>query len=293
LSNGLHTIVWTATDSAGSTAGVGSRFFRVSNGVNASVTAAASAAMTSGRSAAVLDSVPVDPSSIVARRSWDPEAPWRAYAVGRSDRIVVRGEEIDRFEIELGAHAGERYTGYVRVGEELSPLPIGSQLDAKTGRFTWSPGVGFVGTYDLVFVRSTGEQRVARREVRFILQPKGSGHVGAQVVIDTPRSQQDVAQPFLLGGWAADLDAAAGTGIDTLHVWAYPRSGDAPVFLGTATYGGALPDVAAIHGVQFRESGFGLIVQALAPGNYDLAVFAWSNVSARFVPAIVVGITAR
>jgi len=39
---------------------------------------------------------------------------------------VVRGEEIDRFEIELGAHAGERYTGYVRVGDELSPLPIGS-----------------------------------------------------------------------------------------------------------------------------------------------------------------------
>jgi Matrixin len=293
LSNGLHTIVWTATDSAGSTAGVGSRFFRVSNGVNASVTAAASAAMTSGRSAAVLDSVPVDPSSIVAQRSWDPEAPWRAYAVGRADRIVVRGEEIDRFEIELGAHAGEKYTGYVRVGDELSPLPIGSQLDVQTGAFTWSPGVGFVGTYDLVFVRSAGERRLARREVRIILQPKGSGHVGAQVVIDTPRSQQAVAQPFLLGGWAADLDAAAGTGIDTLHVWAYPLSGDPPVFLGTATYGGARPDVVAIHGDQFRESGYGLLVQGLTPGNYDLAVFAWSNVSAGFVPASVVRVTVR
>ncbi len=293
LANGLHTIVWTATDSAGITSGLGSRFFRVSNGVNASVTAAASSAMTSGRSAAVLDSVPVDPSSIVARRSWDPEAPWRAYAIGRADRIVVRGEEIDRFEIELGAHAGQRYTGYVRVGDELSPLPIGSQLDVQTGAFTWSPGVGFVGTYDLVFVRSTGEQQAARREVRFILQPKGSGHVGSQVVIDTPRSQQDVAQPFLLGGWAADLDAAAGTGIDTLHVWAYPLSGDAPVFLGTATYGGVRPDVAAIHGDQFSESGYGLVVRGLVPGNYDLAVFAWSNVSGGFVPATVVRITAR
>jgi hypothetical protein len=153
--------------------------------------------------------------------------------------------------------------------------------------------VGFVGTYDLVFVRSTGEQQAARREVRFILQPKGSGHVGSQVVIDTPRSQQDVAQPFLLGGWAADLDAAAGTGIDTLHVWAYPLSGDAPVFLGTATYGGVRPDVDAIHGDQFRESGYGLVVQGLAPGNYDVAVFAWSNVSGGFVPATVVRITAR
>jgi hypothetical protein len=249
--------------------------------------------MTSGRSAAVLDSVPVDPSSIVARRSWDPEAPWRAYAVGRADRIVVRGEEIDRFEIELGAHPGESYAGYLRVGEQLTPLPVGSRLDAQSGTFTWSPGVGFVGTYDLVFVRSTGEQPVARREVRFVLQPKGSGHVGAQVVIDTPRSQQDVAQPFLLGGWAADLDAAAGTGIDTLHVWAYPLSGDAPVFLGTATYGGVRPDVAAIYGDQFRDSGYGLLVRGLAPGNYDLAVFAWSHVSGGFVPATTVRLTVR
>jgi subtilisin family serine protease len=289
LSNGLHTIVWTATDSAGITSGLGSRFFRVSNGV----TAAASAAMTSTRSAAMLDSVPVDPSSIVARRSWDPEAPWRPYAVGRSDRIVVRGEEIDRFELELGAHSGERYTGYVRVGEELNPLPIGSRLNADTGAFTWSPGVGFVGTYDLVFVRSSGEKMVARRELRFILQPKGSGHVGTQVVIDTPRSQQDMPQPFLLGGWAADLDAAVGTGIDTLHVWAYPLTGGTPVFLGTVTYGGERPDVAAIHGDQYRGSGYGLIVKGLAPGNYDLAVFAWSNVSGGFVPATGVRVTVR
>ena len=32
LTNGLHTIVWTATDSAGVTSGLGSRFFRVMNG---------------------------------------------------------------------------------------------------------------------------------------------------------------------------------------------------------------------------------------------------------------------
>ena len=35
LSNGLHTIVWTATDSAGVTSGLGSRYFRVSNGAAA------------------------------------------------------------------------------------------------------------------------------------------------------------------------------------------------------------------------------------------------------------------
>ena len=48
-----------------------------------------------------------------------------------------------------------------------------------------------------------------------------------------------------------------------------------------------------MHGDQFRESGFGLNVQGLPPGSYDLAVFAWSNVSGGFVPAKVVRVTVR
>ncbi len=138
-----------------------------------------------------------------------------------------------------------------------------------------------------------GTRAVARHEVRVILAPKGSGHVGVQVAIDTPRAQQDVGQPFMLAGWAADLDAAVGTGIDTLHVWAYPATGGAPVFVGTPTLGGVRPDVAAVHGDQFREAGFGLTLQGLIPGTYDLAVFPWSNVTGAFAPPNVVHVTVR
>ncbi len=113
------------------------------------------------------------------------------------------------------------------------------------------------------------------------------------MVIDTPTSQADVGQPFVLAGWAADLRAVEGTGITTLHAWAYPLSGGAPVFVGAASYGGARPDVAAVHGDQFRDSGYGLFVQGLTPGNYDLAVFAWSEESADFLPARTVRVTVR
>ena len=65
-----------------------------------------------------------------------------------------------------GRAAGCAYTGHLRVGDGLAPLPVGSQLDAATGVFTWAPGVGFVGTYDLVFVRWAGARAVARHEVR-------------------------------------------------------------------------------------------------------------------------------
>jgi hypothetical protein len=293
LSNGLHTIVWTATDSAGVTSGLGSRFFRVANGVASSVAAAESAATSAVPASDAIAAVAVETSPVVGRRSWDPDAPWRNYGVGAAGRAVLRGEEIDRVELALGEHAGEQWAGYLRVGGALQPLPVGARLNTDTGEFTWSPGVGFVGTYDLVFVRSAGDHLVARREVRIILQPKGSGHIGTQVVIDTPRAQQDVAQPFALGGWAADLDAVAGTGIDTLHVWAYPLNGGAPVFLGAGALGGVRPDVAAIHGDRFRASGFTLPVQGLVPGNYDIVVYAWSNVSGGFAQAQTVRLTVR
>jgi hypothetical protein len=294
LTNGLHTISWTVTDSGGEIEGIGSRFFTVSNGSGALTAAADGHASGRGMpSGPVIAATPPDDAPVLGRRGWDLEGAWRWYGVGRAGRAVIRGEEIDRFELWLGDRSGARYTGHLRVGEALAPLPIGSQLDATSGQFTWAPGVGFVGSYDLVFVRWAGARAVARHEVRIILAPKGRGHVGVQVAIDVPRAQQDVPQPFLLAGWAADLDAAAGTGIDTLHVWAYPATGGAPVFLGTPALGGVRPDVAAVHGDQFRESGFALSLQGLIPGTYDLAVFPWSNVTGAFAPPQIVQVSVR
>ena len=153
--------------------------------------------------------------------------------------------------------------------------------------------MGFVGTYVLVFVRWSGHGATGRQDVRVIIAPKGRGHVGTQVEIDTPKPQQDMPSTFVLTGWAADLDATSGTGIDALHVWAYPATGGAPVFLGAVTTGGIRPDVAAVHGDQFRTAGFAHVVQALAPGAYDIAVFPWSSVTSGFAPARVVRITVQ
>ncbi len=288
LANGLHTIVWTVTDSGGATAGLGSRYFRVSNGTTAPVTLSEESLVSDAVVTAALESTP-----IIGRRGWDPDAPWRAYPIGPSGRAVVRGEELDRFELQLGSADGARYTGSLRFGSMLTALPVGSRLDSTSGVFTWSPGLGFVGTYDLVFVRWSGDRAVSQQNVRIILRPKSFGHVGTQVEIDSPRAQQDVAQPFTVVGWAADLDAAAGTGIDTLHAWAYPLAGGPPVFLGVPAYGGVRPDVAAVHGDQFRDTGFGLVVQGLPHGNYDVAVFPWSAVSGAFAPPKMVRVTVR
>lgn len=288
LANGLHTIAWIVTANNGQAAGIGSRYFTVQN---------ASGAVEEGLAAAGdIDAAPQDQSPIAGRRGYDLAAPFRSYSIGASGRTTVHGEEIDRFELALGpGAANETLTGHLRTADGLAPLPAGSNLDPVTGVFTWQPGVGFVHTYDLVFVRRNGGRALSRQEVRIVINAKGSNRIGPQVVIDLPSADAsaDASQPLVLAGWAIDTGADTGTGVNTLHVWAYPTDGAAPIFVGAAGYGGRRPDVAAIYGDRYRDSGYGILVYGLPPGSYDLAVFASSTVSGGFVPAKLVRVTVR
>jgi hypothetical protein len=159
-----------------------------------------------------------------------------------------------------------------------------------------------VGAYDLVFVQWSQGQAIARQDVRVVLNPKGSNRFGPQVIIDVPSAEAQggpavVGSSFFLSGWAADLRSTVDRGVDTVHVWAYPISGDGgretPQFLGPAVFDGARPDVAAVHGARFGNSGYGMIVKDLAPGTYDIAVFAYSTVANGFAPAKVVRVIVR
>jgi hypothetical protein len=56
--------------------------------------------------------------------------------------------------VEFDVHGGtfcSPFDAYERVGGERRPLPVGSTFDAATSRFSWQPGPGFIGRYDLVF----------------------------------------------------------------------------------------------------------------------------------------------
>ncbi len=282
LANGVHTIAWAVTDNQGGAAGIGSRYFTVANGTP--ITAAAVASESSLEGAASPVSRVVTP--LVGRRGFDLTAPWRTYRPNATGIVVVQAEELDRIELYAGATSAALVTA-----NGVQPLPVGAGLDAD-GIFRWQPGVAFVGAYDFVFSGPDGD-----RQVRIILNPKGSGRIGPQVVIDTPSPADSVSrtfgQSFVVAGWAADLDADMDTGIDAIHVWAYPLTGDEPVFAGTATLGGARPDVGAIYGDRFRKSGYGITVSGLAPGDYDVAVFAWSTVTQGFIPAKTVRVRVR
>ncbi len=179
----------------------------------------------------------------------------------------IRTAQLGRVVIDLtpGTDDGATYRGYTIDGDALRALPIGSSFDARTGEFAWAPPLAFGGTHHLVFVGGAPERdQQLRVDVTIDAHPAAAGE--ARLMIDTPRDGADVGQPFTIAGWAFDPNGPAfGSGVDTLHVWAYPVGGGNPLWVGVAAVGGGRPDVAAHFGARFAASGYTLEAAGLPP----------------------------
>jgi len=125
LADGVHTISWVVYDNAGRGDGIGSRYFTVQNGG------------TGG----------------IAQPAGEP------LATGQDDVSSVETEELGRVKLQVGAA-----TGYLLVGGDERPLPIGSSV--RDGTFYWQVGPGFLGDYQLLFERPAGEMMRVRITVR-------------------------------------------------------------------------------------------------------------------------------
>jgi hypothetical protein len=158
--NGVHTIYWIAADDAGNTDGIGSRFFTINNPAGSTSNGAAYASMDE------LNRLPI--GSIVpmvlkkgSRKDLAPQVLPRDNAVDQ----VIHLRVFERVEIELP----DVITGYMIVGSEGRPLPIGSTLDTEFGIFYWLPAAGFYGEYRLLFVLKDQTGELKRKEITIII----------------------------------------------------------------------------------------------------------------------------
>jgi len=178
--HGLHTIVWVVTDNAGVASGVGSRFFSIFNAGSPLTSASAGSAMRPagpdlGRRIDALGGRTVA-ASVGVREGFGLTTPIRTAPRGVDGTRRVSTMERDRLEIRLAtatapARAGE-YAGYLVVDGELRELPHGSSFDPARGAFYWQPGLGFVGSYDLLFVHTGADGTRERIPVRVTVQDR-------------------------------------------------------------------------------------------------------------------------
>jgi hypothetical protein len=193
-----------------------------------------------------------------------------------------------RLELALGEGI---QTGYLIANGTLRALPPGSRLDLATGLFTWHPVLGYLGTYELTFLRENGTQI----PISVTLEPDGGSTGQIEMAIDRPTADAQVSGAFTVEGWALDSGAWQGAGIGAVHVWA--QRVDVPVaepeFLGSAELSGFRPDLKALYGSQFDRTGWALSVWGLAAGTYDVTAYVWRARTHRFEDARSVRIIVR
>lgn len=157
--DGLHTIAWVATDSAGNSDGIGSRYFTVQNAGGTS-----DLRLLSPDNAAV--NIPLDKF---------------AAGIFEADPMFLQTRELEQVEINLGF----RCRGYLAMDDQIKSLPVGSTLDNEKGIFYWQPGPGFVGDYRLEFV---GFDSVAgemiRKTVYIRILPKFPASPGKEITME-------------------------------------------------------------------------------------------------------------
>lgn len=162
--DGIHTIYWTAEDSAGNIEGIGSRYFSIQN--------------APGNKSSVRETHPLPNPFAIEIPSLEPVQIRRGYNresdlqwLGHHENGVISLciEELEPLEI----HLGKTFTGshgYVEHGDRLKPLPVGSTFDRENAVFYWQPGPGFLGTYELVFIKTHPHQRI-KKSIKILCGP--------------------------------------------------------------------------------------------------------------------------
>lgn len=159
-SNGLHTIQWSVTDNKGNTDGIGSRYFKILNTSSKSSSSVSRVPQEITVAKDLTDKTLANAENTVGmstlKTDYNPQSAAQKLSPDADGKLHVQVSEKGRIELSLGAGKGTYYRGYSVENNAVRPLPVGSTLDSTTGTFYWQPGVGFMGTYQLVF-ETTGK----------------------------------------------------------------------------------------------------------------------------------------
>ncbi|MFC2160400.1 hypothetical protein ACFLRX_01975 [Acidobacteriota bacterium] len=195
LDNGMHTICWTVMDDAGITEGIGSRYFIVLNTLNGENAQLIAPYIYSGQyttnpnalsfkpflSLADILNLPISFKKLTLKRGYVRKTKQEFLTPDPYGISHVEIKQIGRLELALDGKlrtsekvrnviadnrkyldklkANSRsasWKGYLIVGEEIRPLPIGSRLNLETGIFCWQLGPAFLGDYMFVFIKDRG-----------------------------------------------------------------------------------------------------------------------------------------
>jgi hypothetical protein len=114
----------------------------------------------------------------------------------------------------------ETFVDHVRCSSSVPAVGgVTQQGDATAA----SPGTTTIAV-------SSGAVTCATQCATFTVYPS----VPTDIALDTPATGSIVIGAFTVSGWALNRAVPSGTGVDAIHVYAFPAAG-APIFLAAAT----------------------------------------------------------
>lgn len=180
--DGVHTIEWSARDSAGNTQGIGSCYFTIQNGgaSEASTPNAISASARIKYPAGAFKKLQEDGMLLHASNhasshpvqvglGLDHRTPLREVYPDTSGLTLIESRELQRIMLQLAPTSPE---GLVSQIIPLTPMPIGSTLAPAEGSFLWQPGAGFYGKYRLKFLVKPPNRTPYLRDILIDIRPK-------------------------------------------------------------------------------------------------------------------------
>lgn len=175
--NGIHTIQWTATDSAGNTDGIGSRYFSILNsGESSSNSQSAVKYPYQNDYNNILNfSIEDIPMSNIEPLRVEKGIDEKAHCIKPDETGIysIEIEELERLEVTI-SDSSPVAAGFMMVGAQLKPLPVGTTLCEDTGKFYWTPGPGFVGNYHFLFIERDHNNYLSRKELIVDIMPKST-----------------------------------------------------------------------------------------------------------------------
>jgi hypothetical protein len=162
--NGIHSIYWTATDNGGNSDGIGSRYVNVLNPDSNQPAEESNVPLPADAFTGLISIIETHP--IYIKKGFTQGTIPKPVYPGENGVIMVKTRVLERVEIHLlEGKPLEAISGFMKVGDELRPLPIGSTLDVRQGIFHWLPGPGFLGEYRLVFYIKNHEGSMRERNI--------------------------------------------------------------------------------------------------------------------------------
>jgi hypothetical protein len=191
--DGVHTIQWTASDSADNTDGIGSRYFWVQNNSSSRVSHVSRLnGIGSNPQQNILDGLPrhlhlvpqdhsqpleiktgfnknQSPRSVTTKK----DEPYRLKLnpLGRVEISFNRVNATNKNWIQKAPMPNDHWYGFLMVGDEPRSLPIGSSLDVNRGIFYWQPGLCFLGEYQFIFIRKTASGEFWQKRLTIQIKP--------------------------------------------------------------------------------------------------------------------------